>query len=166
MKDCSEQEFKVKKIEKGIVIDHIKQGQSINILKVLKIDEKHGTPVLVLMFVPSSTFGKKDIIKIEDIILNKKNISIISLLAPDATINVVRDYAVIEKYRVELPREIEGIIKCPNPGCITNTNEPATPKFSVEHVERESEDQENGVELRCLYCDNIVHGNEITRLLV
>jgi len=166
MKDNEEKEFKVKKIEKGIVIDHIKQGQSINILKVLKIDENHGTPVLVLMFVSSSTFGKKDIIKIEDIILRKKDISIISLLAPDATINVIRDYAVIEKYRVELPREIEGIIKCPNPGCITNTNEPANPKFSVEHVERESEDQEGLVELRCLYCDNIVNGNEITRLLV
>lgn len=165
MKDCSEQEFKVKKIEKGIVIDHIKQGQSINILKVLKIDEKHGTPVLVLMFVSSSTFGKKDIIKIEDIILKKKDISIISLLAPDATINVVRDYAVIEKYRVELPREIEGIIKCPNPGCITNTNEPAAPKFSVEHVEHEGKGKENQVELRCLYCDNIVNGNEITKHL-
>lgn len=163
MKKSREKEFKVKKIEKGIVIDHIKEGQAMNILKVLKIDEKHGTPVLVLMFVSSSTFGKKDMIKIEDITLGKKDISIISLLAPDATINIIRDYEVVEKYRVEPPDKIEGIIKCPNSGCITNSKEPAGPKF---FVEKGNDDAENRIEVRCIYCDNIVNGNEITRLLV
>lgn len=162
MRVSEEKEPRVKRIKEGIVIDHIEQGQSMNILKVLRIDEKHGTPVLILMFVPSSTYGKKDIIKIENITLKKKDISIISLLAPDATINVIRDYKVIEKYRVRPPDDIEGIIKCPNPGCITNTKEPVSAKFLVEKKGRGAESK---VELRCIYCDNIANGNEITRLL-
>jgi len=162
MKEMNGKEFKVKRIEKGIVIDHIRQGQSMKILKVLKIDEKHGTPVLVLMFVSSTAFGKKDIIKIEDIALKKKDISIISLLAPDATINVIRNYEVIEKYRVEPPGKIEGVIKCPNSGCITNAKEPVTAKFYVEKKDGIA----NEIELRCGYCENIVNGEEITKLLI
>lgn len=163
MKEVNEKEFKVKKIEKGIVIDHIKEGQAMNILKVLKIDDKHGTAVLVLMFVSSSTFGKKDIIKIEDIILKKSDINIISLLAPDATINVIRDYEVIEKYRVEPPKTIEGIIRCPNTGCITNTREPVVPKF---YVDKKDDSASSQIELRCFFCDNAVDGSEITKLLI
>ncbi len=135
----------------------------MNILKVLKIDEKHGSPVLVLMFVSSSTFGKKDIIKIENADLMKKEISTISLLAPDATINIVRDFEVIEKYKVEPPTEIEGIIRCPNSGCITNTKEPVKPKFSVDKI---NSGNEYKIELRCCYCDNVLNGDEITDLLL
>ncbi|NOQ29285.1 MAG: aspartate carbamoyltransferase regulatory subunit, partial [Methanosarcinales archaeon] len=72
----------------------------------------------------------------------------IALISPDATINIIRDYEVVEKHRVILPSQIEGVVRCINPNCITNTDEPVKPRFVIRRGER--------VELRCMYCGRVI----------
>jgi aspartate carbamoyltransferase regulatory subunit len=72
----------------------------------------------------------------------------IALISPNATINIIRDYNVAEKFVVEVPNIVKGIVKCQNPGCITNQNEPIEPEFVVE--------SKKPLLLRCIYCDRIM----------
>jgi len=98
------------------------------------------------MNVPSSR-GRKDILKIEDRELDPTEVNKIALIAPNATINIVREYEVARKERVELPEKVSGLVKCPNPNCVTN-HEPVRTQFLVVH--------RDPVRLRCGYCDREV----------
>ncbi len=100
------------------------------------------------MNVPSKKVGRKDIVKIENKELKKEEVDKIALIAPHATWNVIEDYKVLEKSKLEIPKEIEGLLKCPNPKCITNTDEPVTSKFSLEKKEP--------IKLRCNYCERLI----------
>ncbi len=99
------------------------------------------------MHVPSKESNWKDVVKVEDRELDPKEVDKISLIAPKATINIIRDFNVAEKYQVKLPETMRGIIKCGNPNCITNMCEPVEPEFSVE--------SKHPIVLRCIYCDRI-----------
>lgn len=138
-------ELKVRPIKDGTVIDHIAGGQALNVLKILGIAGTTDATVSVLMNVDSAKLGKKDIVKVEDRELREDEVNKIALIAPGATINIVRDYAVIEKYEVDLPDFIVGVIKCQNPSCISNTREPIKSKMLVK--------EKNPVLLRCFYCE-------------
>jgi aspartate carbamoyltransferase regulatory subunit len=70
---------------------------------------------------------------------------VLALIAPEATINIIRDYEVVEKHRVERPERVVGVLECPNRACITRTDEPVASKFEV---------MDGGV--RCEYCGTIV----------
>jgi aspartate carbamoyltransferase regulatory subunit len=87
-------------------------------------------------------------VKVEERELKEKEVDRIALIAPDATINIIRDFEVIEKYRVDLPERIDGVVKCNNPNCISNTREPVISKFMV---------NKKPVELRCVYCDHVIY---------
>jgi aspartate carbamoyltransferase regulatory subunit len=141
-----EKEMRVRRIENGTVIDHITAGQALNVLRILGVSGTTSAVVSVAMNVPSAT-GSKDIVKVEDRELEEVEVDRISLIAPNATINIIRDFAVIEKYRVDLPERLEGVLKCVNPNCISNTNEPVISKFLV---------NKKPVELRCIYCDQVI----------
>ncbi|MFP4005266.1 MAG: aspartate carbamoyltransferase regulatory subunit [Candidatus Hadarchaeia archaeon] len=147
------EKLRVRKIDKGTVIDHINSGRALTVLKILGVTERTDQPVSVLMNVPSSKFGKKDIVKIEDRKVEKEEINKIALTAPEATINVIENYEVVEKKEVEFPERIEGVVDCSNPECITNTSEPVNSKFKVV--------DESPVRLRCDYCDRITEESEI-----
>lgn len=138
--------LKVQRIKKGTVIDHIPGGKALLILRVIGADEGDDT-LLILVNVQSRRFVKKDIIKIENRELSQKEIDAISLVAPEAKINIISDFKIAKKAEVKLPESVEGIAKCSNPGCITNTNEPVLSKFKVF-----KEDGSDPV-LRCHYCD-------------
>ncbi|WP_255193686.1 aspartate carbamoyltransferase regulatory subunit [Natronobeatus ordinarius] len=138
-------ELRVSKIRDGTVIDHIRGGQSLNVLAILGIDGSRGEEVSVGMNVPSDRLARKDIVKVEGHELSQDEVDVLSLIAPDASINIVRDYEVVEKSRVERPDVVEAVLECPNPGCITNADEPVTTTFEV---------LEDGV--RCAYCGTIV----------
>jgi aspartate carbamoyltransferase regulatory subunit len=73
--------------------------------------------------------GRKDIVKIENRELRTEEVDRIALIAPQAKINIIRDYRVVEKKGVEIPKILRGVVRCPNPGCITNTNEPVESTF-------------------------------------
>lgn len=148
-----EKELKIEPICNGTVIDHITSGQALNVLKILGITDAYKAVLSVAMNVPSKNMKSKDIVKIEDRELASEEVDKIALIAPNATINIIRDYEVIEKHKVKLPDEIEGIIKCSNPNCISNDREPVSPKFILHG--------KNPLQFRCFYCDRIMLGDFI-----
>ncbi|MDI6826713.1 MAG: aspartate carbamoyltransferase regulatory subunit [Candidatus Aenigmarchaeota archaeon] len=141
------EELKVKKIKDGTVIDHIKAGLGKKVLDILGIGDGFSNTTALLMNVPSEKIGRKDIVKIENKTLKKEEVDKIALIAPNATWNVIKDFKVVRKSRIEIPDMLEGILKCPNPKCITNSNEPIKPNFIIEEKEP--------VRLRCNYCERL-----------
>ncbi|MDR3282609.1 MAG: aspartate carbamoyltransferase regulatory subunit [Candidatus Methanoplasma sp.] len=140
-------ETKIPPIRNGTVIDHIANGQSLNVLKILGVNESNIDSVISIgMHVKSSKGnGWKDMIKVEDRELHPNEVDKIALIAPDATIAIIRDYYIAEKFKVKLEDHIVGLAKCSNPNCITNRGEPVVPEFDVE--------SRNPPRLRCAYCD-------------
>jgi aspartate carbamoyltransferase regulatory subunit len=141
----AEVELRVKPIRNGTVIDHIAGGQALNVLKILGIAGTTDATVSVVMNVESSKLGKKDIVKVEDRELKEEEVNRIALIAPDATINIIRDFLVIEKHLVDPPDLIIGVVRCQNPSCISNTEEPIKSRMLVK--------TKNPVVLRCVYCE-------------
>ena len=122
--------MKIPRIKDGTVIDHIPAGNALKVLKILGIPEKTSSIVSVAMNV-KSRIGRKDIVKVESRELAREEVDKIALIAPKATINIIRDYEVVEKHQVELPDELVGIVRCSNPTCISNTREPIKSRFKV-----------------------------------
>lgn len=138
-------ELKVTPIKNGTVIDHIPSGMALKVLKVLGIGEAVGSTVSAVMHVPSKKEDWKDIVKVEDRELSPKEVDQIALIAPEATINIIRNYAVAEKYQVQVPEVARGILRCGNPSCITNSNEPLESEFLVT--------SRRPLRLSCRYCE-------------
>ncbi|MEM0340433.1 MAG: aspartate carbamoyltransferase regulatory subunit [Acidilobaceae archaeon] len=150
-------ELLVRKIRDGIVIDHITAGRALQVLKLLGL-ENSGLTMAIVMNVESKKLNKKDIVKVEGFYLDVDQVSKISLVAPKATINVIKNWHVVEKKRVEPPQVVEGILKCPNSTCISRKEgEPATPKFRL--VSREP------LRYQCVYCDTIMREEEIAKYI-
>ncbi len=148
-----EQTLKISKIKDGTVIDHITAGKSLKVLSILKIDEKSINSVSIGVRVPSSKFGLKDVIKIENRNLEKFEVDKISLIAPEASISIVKDYEVTQKYTVELPSRIVGIVKCHNANCITNVKEPVSSEFTLV--------SKKPLVIRCNFCERNMSEREI-----
>jgi aspartate carbamoyltransferase regulatory subunit len=140
-----DRQLRVSKIRNGTVIDHVAAGQALNVLSLLGIDGSEGLGVSVGMNVPSDRLGQKDIVKVEDRELSQPEVEVLSLFAPAATVNIVREFEVVEKIRVDRPDRVTGVLACPNRNCITNAGEPVDSAFEV---------VDDGV--RCEYCDTIV----------
>ncbi|MFC6942329.1 aspartate carbamoyltransferase regulatory subunit [Salinirubellus sp. GCM10025818] len=140
-----DQELRVSKIRDGTVIDHIAAGQALNVLAILGIDGSGGETVSIGMNVPSDRLGRKDIVKVEGRELSQDEVDVLSLIAPAASINIVRGFEVVEKSRVERPTTVSGVLSCPNANCISTEGEPVDSRFEV---------LDEGV--RCGYCDTIV----------
>jgi aspartate carbamoyltransferase regulatory subunit len=145
-------ELKVKPIKNGTVIDHISANQALRVLKILQLPN-HETAVTLAMNVQSSKMGTKDVVKIEGRELDSQEVDKIALIAPQATINIIRNYEIIDKGKVNLLEEINGILQCSNPNCITNTKEPVETRFIVLGKEP--------LILRCQYCERIMDQKEI-----
>jgi len=151
----TEKELRVSKIENGTVIDHVPGGLALNVLAILGIDGTGGEVVSVGMNVPSDRLGRKDVVKVEDRELSQSEVDVLSLIAPAATINIIRKFDVVEKHRVERPSEVRGVLACSNQHCITNEDEPIDSHFEV---------LEEGV--RCVYCDTIIRDDLTAHLLM
>lgn len=147
--------LRVSKIKDGTVIDHITSGHALDVAKILGITGKKGSIVTIAMNVPSGKLGRKDVVKIEGRELKAEEVDKIALIAPYATINIIRDYKVVEKKRVQLPKIIKDIVKCANPACISNSREPVQPKFYVESQEP--------LYLKCHYCGYIMDKDEVLK---
>ena len=149
----SETELRVSKIKDGTVIDHITGGHALDIVKILGITGREKSVMTIAVNVPSKRFRVKDIIKVEGRGINLQEFHKIALLAPHATINIIRDYKVVDKQMAKLPDFIENIIRCANPACISNSNEPVRAKFYVECDEP--------LVLKCHYCGYILEKNDV-----
>ncbi len=144
----------VRKIREGTVIDHIPAGRALAVLRILGITGREGYRVALVMNVESKKLGKKDIVKVENRMLSPKETNLIALIAPTATINIVRDYRVVEKRQVVLPDEITGLLKCKNPTCITRKHgEPIKTRFRV--ISR------HPIRLKCVYCGEVLEEDDI-----
>ena len=143
-------ELRVSKIRSGTVIDHVEAGQALNVLAILGIDGSGGESVSIGMNVPSDKLGRKDVVKVEGRELSQEEVDVLSLIAPEATINIIRDFEVVEKNRVERTDTVRGILVCPNHNCITNADEPVQTEFEV---------LSDGV--RCSYCDTIIREGDV-----
>ena len=138
-------ELKVSAIKDGTVIDHIPSQNLFSVINILGLN-KIGTQVTFGFNLESKKLGKKAIIKVADLFFKDEEINKISLVAPDAKLNIIRDYQVVEKRVVSVPDEITAIAKCMNPKCISN-NEAITTRFVVV--------QKKPVALKCRYCEKI-----------
>lgn len=149
-------ELKIKAIENGTVIDHITANKSLHILKILNLPDENTQNVTIAMNVSSSEIERKDILKIENRELDVKELNQVALIAPQATINIIRDYEPIKKYKVGLPSTIKSILKCTNSKCITNfENEPITPIFNVIETYPPV--------VRCHYCEKLIKTEDIEK---
>jgi aspartate carbamoyltransferase regulatory subunit len=140
-------QLQVSAIKDGTVIDHIPANNLFKVISILGLD-KIDTLITFGTNLESKRLGKKAIIKIADVFFHQDEINKISLVAPDAKLNIIRDYEVIEKKMVTVPDMVTGITKCFNPKCITN-NESIKTKFYV--IEKKS------VTLKCHYCEKLMN---------
>lgn len=129
-------------IQNGVVIDHITAGQGMKLYHLLKLDETD-LSVAIIRNVVSRKMGKKDIIKIDADI--PVNLDVIAYVDPGATVNIIRNGALVEKRQMELPETLTDVLVCKNPRCITSTEQ------ELKHIFRLT-DRENKV-YRCIYCE-------------
>jgi aspartate carbamoyltransferase regulatory subunit len=143
----------VRRIKDGTVIDHIESGKALLVLRTLDITGKEGNVITVALNVPSSKHNKKDIIKVENRFLEENETNKLALIAPHATINIIKDYKLIEKRKIQLPDSITGVFKCTNLKCVTNSDEYIKPVINI--IDKEK------VILRCRYCFRTLTINEL-----
>ena len=148
-----ESELAVRRIKEGTVIDHIDEGKGLQVLNALGIDGKDGSLITVALNVHSGKYKKKDIIKVENRFLIGDDTNKLAVIAPKTTVNIIKNYKLIEKRRVALPNEIDRIFRCSNPDCITN---------STEHIDSIMDviDKEGRV-LKCRYCGRVLDVNQL-----
>ena len=136
-------------ISNGIVLDHIRAGLSMELYRILNLD-KLQCSVAVLKNVTSRKMGRKDIIKIDEII--DLNFDVLGYVDPGITVSIVRDGKLDRKFSVELPERVTNVIRCKNPRCITSTEQELPQIFQLT-------DREKRV-YRCIYCESRAKGGD------
>ena len=142
----------VSALKDGTVIDHVPAKSLFKVISILGLDHIDNM-ITFGTNLESKKLGKKAIIKISDKFFRNEDINKIALVAPQAKLNIIRDYDVVEKKIVEVPDTITGIVKCVNPKCITNHEEVKT-KFTVIN--------KLNVALKCFYCEKITDQEFLT----
>jgi len=137
----------VSAIQNGTVIDHVPAKQLFKVIQILGLDHIDNQ-ITFGTNLESKKLGSKAIIKISEKFFKDDDINRIALVAPDAKLNIIRDYEVVEKRVVEVPDTIVGIARCMNPKCITNFEHVVT-KFRVV--------SKKNVALKCHYCEKITN---------
>ena len=129
-------------IKRGIVLDHIRAGRSMEIYKYLHLDELECS-VAIIKNVKSNAMGRKDIIKIDENITI--DLDVLGYIDPGITVNIIEDGRIVEKKHLELPQRLVNVIRCKNPRCITSVEQELPQEFVLT-------DREKRV-YRCIYCE-------------
>ena len=135
-------------VEKGLVIDHIQAGKAMEIYHYLNLD-KMDCSVAIIKNAKSKKLGKKDIIKVENNI--DMDLKVLGFIDPNITINVIDNSVIINKINLELPSDIENVVKCKNPRCITSIEQEIVHKFKLTNKDKKI--------YRCVYCDTAYEHN-------
>lgn len=139
-------ELKITPIKNGTVIDHITDGLALEVLRIIGVREiDRDSTVSIALHVRSGKIGWKDIVKVENMELSPRKLNAIALVTPTASIAIIRDFQVREKRAVDLPEQIQGIVRCPNLTCVSNQGEPVESSFRVL--------RRRPLLLRCEYCE-------------
>jgi aspartate carbamoyltransferase regulatory subunit len=117
----------------------------MKVLEYLNVDTGNDT-VAIIMNATSKKYGKKDIIKIENI--TDVDTAALGLLDHTATVNLIEDGRIKEKIALALPEKVVNVIKCKNPRCVTSVEPAISHIFRLVDASRE--------EYKCEYCDEIV----------
>ena len=133
----------------GTVVDHLNAGMALKALEVLGFPKKGAA--LLGIGLESGKMGRKDILKLENVELTPEQIGKLAVFGPRATVSFIRDYKVVEKVSVKLPETISGILRCPNPNCISN-HERVETRFHVENAQP--------IDVRCHYCERRIREGE------
>ncbi len=141
----SNKELKVSAIKDGTVIDHIPAQNLFKVISLLGL-EQIPNAITFGTNLESKKLGRKSIIKVADRFFEDDEINKIALVAPEAKLNIIKDYKVVEKRQVSLPEEIRGYVRCFNPKCITNHEEIQT-RFTVL--------SKLPLALKCHYCEKV-----------
>ncbi len=144
--ELNHRQLVVSALENGTVLDHIPSEQVYKALDILNL-RGIGNRITIGINLDSKHLGHKGIIKIADKFFADEELNRLALVAPTATVNIIRDFKVVEKKKLTLPRGVEGIARCLNPRCITN-HEPIKTRFTT--VVRDGE-----VMLLCRYCEKL-----------
>lgn len=145
-------ELVVNALENGTVIDHIPADQTFKIVKLLEL-ENSNHQVTIGVNLSSKKLGKKGIIKVADKFFEKEELDRVAIIAPDAKVNIIRNYEVVEKIELTLPDEITGILKCINPMCVTNKERGVETWFHILDKKH--------CTAKCHYCERIINQDEI-----
>lgn len=144
MANENKRELVVSAIENGTVIDHIPAGEVYKVVKILNLD-MYEDEVLIGTNLSSKKYGKKGIIKVKNKFFAETEVNKVALIAPNATLIIIKDYEVVEKRHLSIPDTIKQIVKCINPNCITNIEDNIETNFRV--VDNEP------LKLQCHYCE-------------
>ncbi|TVR16470.1 MAG: aspartate carbamoyltransferase regulatory subunit [Planctomycetota bacterium] len=136
-------------IAHGTVIDHLPTDVTLTVAQLIA---DHNDEVLIGVNFQSRHLGRKGVIKITGRELSSTDLSRLALVAPDATMAIIRDYTVVRKGPLPIPEHIVNIARCPNPNCVTN-HEPCATAFRVE--------QDHPIVARCQYCERSFLGQEL-----
>lgn len=136
--------LEITSLENGVVIDHIKAGNGLKIFELLAL-ENLNDEIAIILNAKSKQLGRKDIIKIQNYM--NINLDAVAIIDPTATINVIKDDEVIEKKTLELPEEVDGILDCQNPKCISTSERNVKSKFILINKEEKI--------YKCGYCSHI-----------
>ena len=134
----------VNPIENGVVLDHITAGKAMDIYKVLRLD-KLGCTVAVIVNAPSKKMGRKDVLKIYDVI--DLNFDVLGYLDPGITVSIIANGDVVRRISLDLPEQVEGVLRCKNPRCITSCEQELPHIFKLT-------DRKKKV-YRCIYCETM-----------
>lgn len=147
-----EKKLKVAALRNGTVIDHIPSDKLFKVVSILHLDTCLNQ-ITLANNLESAKIGSKGLIKISERALAEDETNKIALIAPNAKINIIRDFAVVEKRPLSLPEEIREIVQCVNPNCITN-HQPVTTRFHVLN-------NDGDIMLKCHYCEREVRRDEV-----
>ncbi|MDP4239452.1 MAG: aspartate carbamoyltransferase regulatory subunit [Bacteroidota bacterium] len=147
-----EKKLKVAALCNGTVIDHIPSDKLFKVVSILHL-ESSLNQITLANNLESAKIGSKGLIKISDRAFAEDETNKIALIAPNAKINIIRDYLVVEKRPLSLPAEIREIVQCANPNCITN-HQPVTTRFHVLN-------NDGDIMLKCHYCEREVKRDDV-----
>lgn len=153
-KEDVKRELKISAIEEGTVIDHIPTDATFKVVEILDL-ENHKGVVSIATNLQSKSIGKKGIVKVGGKSLTQEDVNKIAIVAPDATVNIIKNYGVREKIKVKAPDVIDNVVKCSNPVCITNNEKVATKFYAV---------KKDPLKIKCHYCERSM-GKEDIKLI-
>lgn len=144
-------ELKISAIEEGTVIDHIPTDATFKVAEILNL-ENHKGIVSIATNLQSKRIGRKGIVKVGGKSLTQEEVNKIAIVAPDATVNIIKNYDVREKIKVKTPDVIDNVVKCSNPVCITNNEQVATKFYVV---------KKDPLKIKCHYCERSMGKEDI-----
>ncbi len=130
-------------ITNGLVIDHIEAGKGMELYNALHLGDLNSS-VALIKNVSSHKMGKKDIIKVDEVL--DVDLEVLGFIDPNITVNIIKDNLIVGKKHIELPKKVTNLIKCKNPRCITSTEQELPHIFKLTDPKTRT--------YRCIYCES------------